>query len=73
MLSVHLDSDIKRSDQILAYVCKEQEDVFNPVARLFPMNFPAKQDASLDLVDEEVMRLHFLEEIDALNNYLDDT
>ena len=31
------------------------------------MNFPAKQDASLDLVDDELIKLHFKEEIKGLH------
>lgn len=59
MLSLNIESDARRADQMLNYVCKEQEEVFSASARLFPMNFPAKQDASLDLVDDELIKLHF--------------
>ena len=45
---------------MLAYVCKEQEEVFSANVRLFPMNFPAKQDSALDdIVDDELIKLHF--------------
>lgn len=58
---------------MLTYVCKEQQEIFTPTARLFPMNFPPKQENTLALADTEVMQLHFKEELDALHAYLDET
>ena len=71
--SHHIDSDLKRTEQMLTFVCKEQKDIFNPTVRLFPMNFPPKQESTFELADAEVMQLHFKEEFEALKSYLDDT
>lgn len=58
---------------MLTYICKEQKEIFTPTARLFPMNFPPKQESTLALADSEVMQLHFKEELDALHAYLEET
>ena len=71
--SLHVDSDTRRAEQMLNFVCKEQDEVFSKTARLFPINFPAKQQNSLDLVDNDVIRLHFGEELEGLQRYLEDT
>ena len=47
--------------------------MFNPAVRLFPLNFPPKQESTFALADAEVMQLHFTEEIEALIAYLDET
>mmetsp|Transcript_20713 Transcript_20713/g.27959 ORF Transcript_20713/g.27959 Transcript_20713/m.27959 type:complete len:243 (-) Transcript_20713:300-1028(-) len=71
--SLHPESDTKRTEQTLSFLCKEQEEVFSTTVRLFPMNFPAKQTSSLDMVDNELIRLHFGEELLGLERYLEDT
>ena len=61
---------------MLNFVCKEQAEIFKPTVRLFPMNFPPKQgpeqNAAL-LADSEVVQLHFKEELDDLQQYLEET
>ena len=37
------------------------------------MNFPPKQESTFALADAEVMQLHFAEEIEALNAYIEET
>lgn len=73
MASLHCENDFKRSEQMLNFVCKEQKDIFNPTVRLFPMNFPPKQESTLELADVEVMQLHFKEELEGLKAYLEQT
>ena len=73
IISLAVEHEFKRSEQMLAFVCKEQEDIFNPQVRLFPMNFPPKQESTFDLADAEVMHLHFKEELEGLKAYLEDT
>ena len=53
--SLQIENDFKRSEQMLNFICKEQKDIFNPSVRLFPMNFPPKQESTLELADVEVM------------------
>ena len=71
--SLHIESDTRRAEQMLNFVCKEQEEVFCKTARLFPINFPAKQQNSLDMVDNEVIKMHFGEELEGLQRYLEET
>lgn len=73
MLSLHTESDFKRSEQMLSFVCKEQQEIFNPAVRLFPMNFAPKQESTFELADQEVIQMHFKEEIEGLLRYIEDT
>ena len=38
------EKEFKKSEKLLSYICKEEKEIFSTNVRLFPMNFPPKQD-----------------------------
>ena len=61
------------SEQLITYICKDQQEIFTTSARLFPMNFPQQQDPFELFGDKELVSQHFKEEIGNLGTFLRET